>query len=161
MRRPQLPKVQYMNDEDIEMMDEHAVIVVVTHDNTRMWLLNDVSEHPFMTVIRHEPPHVHVRSAQAHHGHASEIGEIPYFVDIASALEGATTIVLIGHGTGKANAAERFQTYVREHSKDVAAKISGLERVNIPALHDGEIVADARERWMVSKEERIASLDSD
>jgi hypothetical protein len=141
-----------MKDFDVELIRNRAVIAAITHDETRVWLLNDDSLHPVLRFSREEPSHVHVRQAQAHHGHASEIGEVDYFHDIADILEYASTIVLLGHGTGKANAADRFEQHVREHHKLVALKIAVSSNVNIPAMGDADIVTRARRDWKASVE---------
>jgi hypothetical protein len=141
-----------MKDFDVELIRNRAVIAAITHDETRVWLLNDDSQHPVLRFSREEPSHVHVRQAQAHHGHASEIGEVDYFHDIADILEYASTIVLLGHGTGKANAADRFEQHVREHHKLVALKIAVSSNVNIPAMGDADIVTRARRDWKASVE---------
>jgi len=141
-----------MNDVDIEQIRNRAVIVAITHDEARVWLLNDDSHHPLCRILRDEPEHVHVRQAQAHHGHASEIGEVDYFHEVANILECASTVVLLGHGTGKANAADRFAHHVNEHHKLVAKKIAFTSNVNIPAMGDADIVTKARRDWKASVE---------
>jgi len=141
-----------MNDVDIEQIRNRAVIVAVTHDETRLWLLNDDSHHPLCRVTRDEHEHIHVRQAQAHHGHASEIGEVEYFHEVAEVLGNVSTIVLLGHGTGKANAADRFAQHVKEHHKMVAMKIAVSSNVNIPAMGDADIVTRARRDWKASVE---------
>lgn len=141
-----------MNDVDIEQIRNRAVIVAITHDETRVWLLNDDSHHPLCRILRDEPEHVHVRQAQAHHGHASEIGEVEYFHEVANILECASTVVLLGHGTGKANAADRFAHHVNEHHKLVARKIAITSNVNISAMGDADIVTKARRDWKASVE---------
>jgi hypothetical protein len=136
-----------MNITHIEDIRDHAVVVAVAHDRSRLWLLND--EHPSSPYVidRIEPPHIHVRSAQAQHGHASEIGEDAFFEEIATAINPASSIVLLGHGTGKANAAERFARYLRDHRKSISIKVLALEVVNLPALTDGEVLREARRKW--------------
>jgi hypothetical protein len=141
-----------MNNVDVEQIRNRAVIVAITHDETRVWLLNDDSQHPVCRISREEPEHVHVRQAQSHHGHASEIGEVDYFHEVANLLENASTVVLLGHGTGKANAADRFEHHVNEHHKLVAKKIAVTSNVNIPAMGDADIVSRARRDWKASVE---------
>jgi hypothetical protein len=43
-------------------------------------------------ITRDEHDHVPVRQAQAHHGHASEIGEVDYFHEVAEILENVSTV---------------------------------------------------------------------
>ena len=141
-----------MNDIDIEQIRNRAVIVAITHDETRVWLLNDDSKDPIFRIKREQHLSVHVRQAQAHHGHASGVGEMDYFHEIAEILELASTVVLLGHGTGKANAADRFEHHVREHHKLVALKIAVSSNINIPAMGDADIASRARRDWKASVE---------
>jgi hypothetical protein len=141
-----------MNDFDIEQIRNRAVIAAITHDETRVWLLNDDSKDPVLRLDRKQHLSAHVRQAQAHHGHASEVGEMDYFHEIAEILELASTVVLLGHGTGKANAADRFEHHVREHHKLVALKIAVSSNINIPAMGDADIASRARRDWKASVE---------
>jgi hypothetical protein len=141
-----------MNNLDLEKLKDRAVVAVITHDEARIWLLNDESHQPVLRIERVEPEHIHVRKAQAHHGHASEIGEIDFFDDIADSLTNVSTVVLMGHGTGKANAAERFEHHAKEHHKSLLMKIAVTGHINIPAMGDAEIVTEARKRWRATVE---------
>lgn len=136
----------------IQQLANRAVVAAITHDETRLWLLNDESQHPLARIHRSEPEHVHVRQAQAHHGHASEIGETNYFNEIASVLADASTLVLMGHGTGKANAATRFEQHISHHFKPLLSKIAVTGIINIPALDDVEIIHEARRQWKAAVE---------
>jgi hypothetical protein len=57
-----------------------------------------------------------------------------YWRDLTDALSFAGAILLLGHGTGKANASHRWVAYVEEHRKDVAAKVVADVRVDIDHL---------------------------
>ena len=130
-----------------DTLRNRSVAVAVTHDHTHVWLMNDESTVPIAIIHRVEGDHVHVRSAQAHHGHASENSETAYFADVAREIERASSVLLLGHGTGKANAAERFSHYLRDHHKSLAIKVMASETVNLPALSNGEIVHEAHRLW--------------
>ena len=144
----------HMSEKVIQKLANRAVVAAITHDETRVWLLNDESQHPLLRIVRTEPEHIHVRQAQAHHGHASEIGEVNYFNDIANALAETSTLVLMGHGTGKANAATRFEQHLSHYSKALLSKIAVTGIVNIPALGDAEIIQEARRQWRAAVELR-------
>ncbi len=139
-----------MNNLELEKLKDRAVVIAITHDEARIWLLNDESSQPIHVIVREEQEHIHVRQAQAHHGHASEIGEPNFFDDIADVLTHTSDIVLLGHGTGKANAAERFERHIGDHHKSILERIAVEWNVNIPALTEGELIAEARRRWKAS-----------
>lgn len=63
-----------------------------------------------------------------------------YWKTIALALEHASSIVLLGHGKGKANATHRFLAYVEEHYSDLNTKILGEFRVDIDDLTDAQVL---------------------
>jgi hypothetical protein len=147
-----LRSFQLMNENNVQKLLDRAVVVALTHDEARMWLLNDDSSNPVVRIKREEPEHVHVRQAQAHHGHASEIGESAYFAEIADALMNVSSIVLMGHGSGKANAATRFVHHVASHFKALSLKITVTGTINIPALGESEIIREARRQWKATVE---------
>lgn len=126
-----------------------SIVVAVTHDNARLWPLNGETIRSSLVIDRREPENIHVRGAQAQHGHASENGEEEYFAEIAEEIRDASSILLLGHGTGKANAAERFARYLRDHEKQTAIKVASIETLNLPALSEGEIMNEAHRRWKV------------
>lgn len=141
-----------MSEDAMKQVANRAVVAAITHDETRLWLLNDESQHPFVRISRSEPEHIHVRQAQVHHGHASEIGETGYFNEIASYLSHASSVILMGHGTGKANAATRFEQHVSQHFKPLLSKIVVTGIINIPALGDADIIHEARRQWKAAVE---------
>ena len=143
---------QAMKNIDVEKLRDRAVVVAMTHDEARVWLLNDNSHQPQIRIFRESPENVHMRQAQAHHGHASEIGEIDFFDDVADALSIVSSVILMGHGKGKANAGERFDRHLRDHHKSAASKIAVTGNINIPALGESEIISEARRRWRASLE---------
>ena len=132
-----------------QTLRNRSVVVAVTHDNARLWLLNEEAIKPSVVIERKELENIHVRGAQANHGHASENGEVGYFAEIAEEIRDASSILLLGHGTGKSNAAERFAHYLRDHEKKTALKVASVETLNLPALSEGEIVNEAHRRWKV------------
>jgi hypothetical protein len=138
-----------MTSQEHQELRNRSIVVAVTHDNARLWLLNEEVMKPSVVIERREPEHIHVRGAQAHHGHASENGEMSFFAEIVEEIRDASSILLLGHGTGKANAAERFAHFLRDHEKQTAIKVASIETLNLPALTDGEIVNEAHRRWKV------------
>lgn len=139
-----------MNNEINQQISARAVVAVITHDETRVWLLNDESDQAIIHIKRGNAEHVHVRQAQFQHGHASEVGEVPYFNEIAEILDASSCVVLMGHGKGKANAAHRFETHLLRHSPSIAQKIAVTGTINLPALGDSQIIHEARRQWKAS-----------
>ena len=136
-----------MTSHEHQKLRNRSIVVAVTHDNARLWPLNEETLKPSLVIERREPENIHVRGAQANHGHASENGEVGYFAEIAKEIRDASSILLLGHGTGKANAAERLVHYLRDHEKQTALKVASIETLNLPALSEGEIMSEAHRRW--------------
>jgi hypothetical protein len=88
-----------------------------------------------------------VRSAQENHGHASDIGEIPFFAELATVLSVGSNVVLVGHGTGKANAMNRFVEYLALHNEPLHQRIAATGNANIAAMTGTQIIQDARRKW--------------
>ena len=99
-----------MEQNILRQIADRSLVAAITHDNARIWLLNEDKEDPVAVVRRIEPEVRHVRQGQQHHGHASEVAEVPYFAELASVLSVGSNVVLVGHGTGKSNAMNRVST---------------------------------------------------
>lgn len=63
-----------------------------------------------------------------------------YWKSIAIVLERADSVILLGHGNGKANASHAFLAYIEKHYSDLAAKILGDLRVDIDDLTDPQVL---------------------
>ena len=122
-------------------------MAAITHDHSRAWLLNEDYEEPVVAVIRETPEVRHVRSGQEHHGHASSLGEVPYFAELATVLSVGSNVVLVGHGTGKANAMNRFVEYLADHNSALHQRIAATGTANIAAMTGSQIIQDARKKW--------------
>ena len=136
-----------MNEQQLHALTDHLLVCAITRDHADIWLLNDTSSDPVMRITRIHEHQTHVKSAQEHHGHNTDIGEVPYFVEIARALALGSNIMLIGHGNGKANFVRRFMDHVSAHNIDVFKKVVAEENLNLPAMSSAEIVKEARRMW--------------
>lgn len=126
----------------------HNLVAAVTHDDTRIWQLDEMGSEPSVSIKRVVPESVHVRQAQSHHMHSHEIGEAEYFEEIAKALAGGLKIIVVGHGTGKSNAAERFMKYLGERKSPLLPRIVSSETQNLPHMTNAQIISGVRHRWL-------------
>lgn len=88
-------------------------------------------------------PHGHFH--KVHHGAGNPDGTYEddssqYWRELSEALEPALTILLLGHGKGKANASHHWVSYVEKERPDVAAKIIAEVRVDIDHLDNEQIL---------------------
>jgi hypothetical protein len=63
-----------------------------------------------------------------------------YWHELTEALAPAGAILLLGHGSGKANASHHWVAYVEKHRKDVAAKVVADIRADIDHLDDTQVL---------------------
>ena len=126
----------------------HNLVAAVLHDDTRIWQLDELGTEPNVFIKRSIPESVHIRQAQAHHMHSHEIGEAEYFNEIANALAGGLKIIIVGHGTGKANASERFMKHLEEHKSPLLQRVVSTETANIPHMTNAQIITGVRHRWL-------------
>ncbi len=136
-----------MEQNILRQIADRSLVAAITHDNARIWLLNEDKEDPVAVVRRSEPEVRHVRQGQQHHGHASEVAEVPYFAELASVLSVGSNVVLVGHGTGKSNAMNRFVDYLSEHNSALHTRIAATGNANIAAMSGSQIIHDARKKW--------------
>lgn len=136
-----------MNETQLNSLRDHLLVCAITRDHADIWLLNDTNTDPVFHISRIHEHQTHVRSAQEHHGHSTDIGELPYFVEIARALALGSHVLLIGHGEGKANYVRRFMDHVSEHHAEVFKKVVAEERMNLPAMSSPQIIKEARRMW--------------
>lgn len=128
-------------------IDGKFVVAVVTRDHSEVWRASPGEKEPVARVVR--PVHVsedtHVRQAQAQHGHFVLEGVPEYFGELAAALDGASEIVVVGHGSGKADFASSFVEHVRGKHPAVYARISGTLHEDVSRLTPGQVIARVRE----------------
>lgn len=137
----------HMNQSVLDKLHDRSLVAAVTHDNTRIWLLNEDGDEPVCVVSRDEPDTRHVRSAQERHGHASELAEVPYFTELAAVLSVASNVVLVGHGTGKANTVNRFLDHLETHREALRERIAATGKANVTAMTGAQIIQEARRKW--------------
>ncbi len=63
-----------------------------------------------------------------------------YWHELTEALRPAGTILLLGHGGGKANASHHWVAYAEKHAPEVAAKVVADVRVDIDELDERQVL---------------------
>lgn len=123
------------------------VVAAVTHSDTRIWATDAQRGDKPELIARPSAEHVHhhVRQNNVTHGHETNRFEIPYLEGIATALEPAGQILLVGHGKGKSNSMLTLIQHLERHHPQTAHKIVAALDVNVPALTEPQILAAARE----------------
>jgi hypothetical protein len=160
IRIPQVTHANLCDDSYVALMNNHLsaasaeansvhgiVVIGVTRDHAEVWSLEERQRAPLAVLVRHDErgDHRHVRTGQFAHGHASEEGFGGFYADIATVIEGASEIMIAGHGRGRANAMESFAEFLKERRRDIFARVSELRYVDLPHTTGRELAALARD----------------
>lgn len=136
-----------MSEQEISQSTHRVLAVAVEHDRTRVWHLHETTREPLQVIEREEVQHTHMRGGQERHQHSSEVNEAPYFANILRAIDGASHIVLMGHGTGNANTASRLVEYANTHHSTLNRRIVTADPVDFSALSNAQLLALATSVW--------------
>jgi hypothetical protein len=126
-----------------------GLLVVVDHHEARIYEIDvasaDASEH----VIRPYDPH-HFLHHLAHKDQSRERGQRApedgtFYERIARALAAAEQIVLVGHGTGKSNAAQHLSEYLRSRHYATYQHVVRETAADISHVTEAQLLAIARE----------------
>ncbi len=126
---------------------EGLVAVAMTRDDARVWTTGvepdtrPESIHAPSEMERHH----HIRGVQRHHGHDVDHDAAAYYESIVGALDGASAVVLIGHGKGKADEMLHFVQYLERRHPDVAGRVLGAIDSDVTSLSANEVLALVRE----------------
>lgn len=132
------------------------VVVAIMRDEARVWTTGvepgtkPQSVHAPSEKLRHQ----HVREAQHHHGHDTDHKSSAFYESIGDAVDGATAILLIGHGKGKANEMVSLTQYWERKRPDVAQKVVGAIDGDLESLSPDQVLALARD-WREEYQEFI------
>jgi hypothetical protein len=120
-----------------------ALMVVVDHHGARIYRIDAASGDASKRELRPYDPH-HFLHHLAHKEQSREQGqrapEDPSFYQrIGDALSAAGKIVVVGHGSGKSNAAQHLTEYLRTHHREVYQRVvreigADLSAATVPQL---------------------------
>jgi hypothetical protein len=68
-----------------------------------------------------------------------------YWQQLADSLRDADEVLLVGHGTGKANATLQFRRYLERNAPDLATRVTGSLDVDVQNLTGPQVLALARD----------------
>ena len=129
---------------------DKLVVVTITRDEARVWAtgmergMNPTKIFPPAALNSH-----HFRDDPKHHGRGDGPGVPRYYEEIVTAVGGASEILLIGHGNGKASAMLHFMQYLERNHTDLAELVVDAIDTNLIAMTEPEILALAR-GWFLS-----------
>jgi hypothetical protein len=124
---------------------DKLVVVTITKDEARVWAtgmergMNPTKIFPPAALNSH-----HFRDDPKHQGRGDGPGVPRYYEEIVTAVGGASEILLIGHGHGKASAMLHFMQYLERNHTDLAELVVDAIDTNLIAMTEPEILALAR-----------------
>ncbi|HTC16844.1 MAG TPA: hypothetical protein VK695_13660 [Steroidobacteraceae bacterium] len=120
-----------------------SLMVVVDHHGAKIYRIDQASGDGSKQEIRPYDPH-HFLHHLTHKGQSREEGQrapedADFYQRIGAALAAGGRIVVVGHGTGKSNAAQHLSEYLRTHHRETYQRVvreigADLSAVTTPQL---------------------------
>jgi len=121
---------------------DKSVVATIDFRLTKIYLTDGTPDRRPERIVAEDPRgyfhEVHHRAGNPDGTYEADDPE--YWREVTDALASAGTILVLGHGQGKANASHHWVAYVEKHRKDVAAKIVAELRVDIDHLDDAQVL---------------------
>jgi hypothetical protein len=122
---------------------DRACIVVIDHRSARLFMTSDTARPTPAGKVDVYDPHgfhrhlIHRKEASYQGDRVPE--EDSFYKQVAEALATAPSIVIIGHGVGKSNAAGYLMDYLKKHFSAVASRVNEVKNADLSALTEPEI----------------------
>lgn len=130
-----------------------TIAAAVDYHKTRIAVLDTEQaqhDHPKPEVVEADDPKGYYHKVYHREGNPDgtyENDNEAYFRELAHELEPASKILLLGHGTGKSNAADHLLTFLNKHFSEVAAKVVGVQNADIDDLTDNQLLRMGQEHF--------------
>ena len=118
----------------VVVIDHHAAHVYQDKGGPR-----PVEEHK---VLPYDPFHFHhhlIHRKEAHYSGERVPEETSFYEEVAKDITPFNEIVLIGHATGKSNAADFLKEYLKTHHPEISRRIVATESADLSAVSEPEI----------------------
>lgn len=128
------------------------MIVVIDHRAAHVYQdfggSRPAAEH---TVRPYDPYNFHhhlIHRKEAHYRGERTPEEDSFYEEIAKYITAANQVVLIGHATGKSNAAGFLQEYLQTHHPEISRRVVATESADLSAVTEPEIEALAKQHMI-------------
>ncbi len=128
----------------IVVIDHHAAHVYQDFGGSRP--SDDHKVQPYDPYNFH---HHLIHRKEAHYRGERVPEDYSFYEEIAKDITGANEIVLIGHATGKSNAADFLKEYLKNHHPDISRGVIATESADLSAVTEPQIEALAK-RHMIA-----------
>ena len=89
-----------------------------------------------------------IHRKEAHYRGERVPEEHSFYEEVAKDLTSANEIVLIGHATGKSNAADVLTEYLKTHHPDISRRVIATESADLSAVTESEIEVLAKQHMI-------------
>lgn len=128
------------------------VVVTLTKDEARIWTTGiekrAIPEKISAPAIADD--HHFKNGPKTHDDIHEDPATLAYFESLTKVIAPASSILLIGHGTGKASALVHFVQFLERKHPEVAKKVADALDENLNALTEPQILALAR-AWFAAR----------
>lgn len=137
----------------VEMPDPHGVtnvidvkgrfvVVAIDYAESRIFVLDGDAQTRPERILPSDPRgyhrHLHTKAGTLQGWYDPD--DVEVWRSLAHQVQGADAILVLGHGSGKANASHQFIAYVEKHDRDLARTILGDVRVDVDDLTDAQVL---------------------
>jgi hypothetical protein len=133
----------------IVVIDHHAAHVYQDFGGSR-----PADEHKVQPYDPFNFHHHLIHRKEAHYRGERVPEEDSFYEEIAKDITTANEIVLIGHATGKSNAADFLKEYLKIHHPDISGRVIATEDADLSAVTDPEIEALAKRHTIAVGQQR-------
>lgn len=118
------------------------VVVAIDYAESRIFVLDGNAHTRPERILPSDPRgyhrHLHTKAGTLQGWYDPD--DVEVWRSLAQQLQGAGAILVLGHGSGKANASHQFIAYVEKHDRALAGAVLGEFRVDVDDLTDAQIV---------------------
>ncbi len=123
------------------------LLVVITHHETKIFETDFTRSETDPEVLQPADPlyrlhHLHHKQGNFQGQYAPE--DPAYYEDIVEDLNNSQAILIFGNATGHSSAMEYLVNYLQQHHSEIVARIIGTVKVDVEALTDQQLLAEAR-----------------
>ena len=129
----------------IVVIDHHAAHVYQDFGGSR-----PTDEHKVQPYDPYNFHHHLIHRKEAHYRGERVPEEDSFYEEIAKDITPANESVLIGHATGKSNAADFLKEYLKTHHPDISRRVIATESADLSAVTEPEIEALAKRHMIQS-----------
>ncbi len=122
------------------------IVITLTAEEAEIWStgLEKTSKPEKISAVNSHTHHHKLRQELRHKGPGLDPVTKEFFESVSSACKSASEILLLGHGSGKADSAHNFQNYLKEKHPDLAQKIVGVVAADVAHMSEPQVLAEAR-----------------